>query len=220
MKTLKKFTFFISLFSLSSCFDLIEDVRFNDDQSGSCKWTINLSQNQLTLKSIQLLDSINGYKVPDESFIRNYFNNIKDSLELQEGISNVNYNLNFESYIFWLKYDFKDAKALNKMGGIISNKTEKNSISNNYFFETSNLFVKEFNVSNFFLNKYNKLKNEDKLIFKEANFISICRFARTIKKTENPLFKMSKSKKAIMVKTPFLDVANGNVDLNCIISLN
>ena len=55
-----------SLFGLTSCIEIIDDVTVNNDGSGSLKYTINLSASKVKINSILALDSLEGRPVPSK----------------------------------------------------------------------------------------------------------------------------------------------------------
>ena len=49
---------------LSSCIEIIDDIKLNLDGSGTFKYNINLSSSRTKVNSIIALDSIDGRKIP------------------------------------------------------------------------------------------------------------------------------------------------------------
>jgi hypothetical protein len=84
---------FIPLF-LSSCIEIIDDLSFNSDGSGTFKYTINLSSSKVKVNSILQLDSLNGKKVLKLPEIKVKINQFKSILASQSGISNVKIEIN------------------------------------------------------------------------------------------------------------------------------
>src|SRR5690606_21317732 len=97
----------------SSCFQIIEDITVREDGSGTVTLTANLSQSRTKLTSIMLLDSVNGYKVPSQADIRAEMAGLAQQLSAISGISNVTYQVNFETYIAVVKFAFDDVSNLN-----------------------------------------------------------------------------------------------------------
>ena len=64
MKVLVSFIAFFILITLSSCIEIIDDISFNEDGSGTFKYNINLSSSKVKINSALALDSIDGKKVP------------------------------------------------------------------------------------------------------------------------------------------------------------
>ena len=53
----------ITVFSISSCIEIIDDLTLNSDGTGSFKYTINLSASKIKINSILALDSLDGKKI-------------------------------------------------------------------------------------------------------------------------------------------------------------
>ena len=60
----KHVTILLLLFIMPSCIEILDDIKFNIDGSGTFKYTVNLSSSQVKLNSILALDSLDGKKVP------------------------------------------------------------------------------------------------------------------------------------------------------------
>ena len=55
---------------LSACIEILDDIKFNADGSGTFKYTINLSSSKVKINSILALDSLDGKKVPSKNEIQ------------------------------------------------------------------------------------------------------------------------------------------------------
>ena len=110
------------LFSLSSCFQFIEEITLNANGSGTMKLTLNMSQSKSKLASIMLLDSVNNRKVPSQKDIQNYMTESVDYLKKADGISNVKKSTDLSNYILSLTFDFTD---LSKINGLTKKMMEK-----------------------------------------------------------------------------------------------
>ena len=100
MKILYKVIVFLALFSLTGCFEVVEEVTLNEDGSGKVTFNINMSQSKTKLNSIMLMDSINGYKIPKKSDINNAILKIEQHLKNTPGISNINKVVDYKNFIF------------------------------------------------------------------------------------------------------------------------
>ena len=70
---LKKHTPYLLCFLVllcTSCFELVEELTLNENGSGEYEFTANLSQSKTKLKSIMLMDKVNGYEVPSQEKIK------------------------------------------------------------------------------------------------------------------------------------------------------
>ena len=65
-----KYFYFLLILLLTSCIEIIEDLKLNSDGSGTFKYSINLSQSKTKTSAILALDSLYGEKVPKISEIK------------------------------------------------------------------------------------------------------------------------------------------------------
>src|SRR5690606_20993500 len=106
---------FVMLFSLSSCFQFIEEITLNANGSGTMKLTLTMSQSKAKLASIMLLDSVNNRKVPSQKDIENAMTESVDFLKKAEGISNVKKTTDLKNYILSLSFDFTELSKINNL---------------------------------------------------------------------------------------------------------
>ncbi|HYG40733.1 MAG TPA: hypothetical protein VD908_19040 [Cytophagales bacterium] len=213
---------FISLvFLLSSCFQIIEEINMNNDGSGEVNITLNMSNSKTRLASIMLLDSINGYKVPDENDIQKVLNEAVGYLQNSEGISNVKKTLDMNNFIATISFSFQNISNINHLSSQILQKQKvKYSNPSSYSFAASQgLFIRKYQPVEQGKARYLKLKEEDKSVFRQATYTSIYRFDKDIAKTLNPKAQISKSNKAIMLRCSVEDVITGKVNISNQITL-
>ena len=79
---MKYLMFLVVFFTMSSCIEIIDDLTFKSDGSGTFKYTLNLSASKLKVNSILALDSLDGKKVPS-------IQEIKDKIKLSESVSDL-----------------------------------------------------------------------------------------------------------------------------------
>lgn len=201
---------------LSSCFQIIEEINLADNGSGTVNLTINLSSSKTKVASIMLLDSVNGYKVPSRQTIQKQMDEAVAFLKNSHGISNVKKKIDFENYIASVSFSFDQVSNINNMSREVLKKMKINAVSNSsYTFNAANhIFQRNYVHTKEAVVQYNKLKPEVKNVFKEATYTSIYRFATPIQETTNPLAKISKTKKAIMLNTGILGLINGKTDIS------
>lgn len=202
--------------SLSSCFEVIEEINIANNGSGDVTFTINLSQSKTKLSSIMLLDSVNGYKVPSEKELRGEINNAVVYLRKTNGISNVKSTADFDNFIASVSFSFKNVSNINNLTKSILKDQESKVLNNssyNYNPE-SGLFVRKYEQFGSARTGFNKLKNADKEVFKTADYVSIYRFQSPVAKMNNSKAVVSKSKKAVMLKTSVMDIINGKASLS------
>ena len=210
------------ILSLSSCFEIIEEINMTNNGSGDVTFTINLSQSKTKLASIMLLDSVNGYKVPSEKDLKQELNNAVAYLRKSVGISNVKSTADFNNFIASVHFSFKDVSNINNITKSVL-KDQKVKVPNNSYYQfhpASALFVRKYEHLSTARTSFNKLKSSDKEVFKTAGYVSIYRFQSPVSKVTNNNAVVSKSKKAVMLKSSVMDIINGKANLSNQIQLS
>lgn len=130
----------VILFSLSSCIEVIEEIHINKDKSGRLSYRLESSQIGF------LVNKLSGFI--DISFENQLKEKVKDLAILlngQEGIKNVEFNINQNSMDYELSCEFSDSKKLNtalyKVFGY------KKTIFTPSYLKISNSKVKKINFS-------------------------------------------------------------------------
>ncbi|WP_299834761.1 hypothetical protein [uncultured Tenacibaculum sp.] len=210
-RKIKIIALLLSSFLLVSCFEFVEEVSFNEDGSGNVVLTLNLSKSKTKLASIMLLDSINGYKVPSKEKIRQQVNKALVKVKKLKGVSNVQSNLNFKEFIVTVSCDFDNVDVLNTVIASFSSKKDAMSIKKHKHF-TYNKNKKTFIRSHHFdfSKEIKKAKEKDKAILKDASYTSIYRFKSPVKKFQNKDCRISKTKKALMLRASIQDIITNN----------
>ncbi len=208
------------LFSLSSCFQFIEEITLNANGSGTMKLTLNMSQSKAKLASIMLLDSVNNRKVPSQKDIQNYLTESVDFLKKADGISNVKKTSDLTNYILSLSFDFTDVSKINGLTKKMMSKQKTQVPLYTYNYDkTKQIFSRNYQPSAKLKTEFNKLPGKDKTIFNTATFVSIQRFSKNIASNQNQTVKVSASGKAAMQQVKALDFINGKANLNNAIQL-
>lgn len=217
---LSKLKWLLCLLSLpllfSSCFEIIEEINLQNDGSGEMILTINMSKSKTKIASIMLMDSINGYKVPGKPEIQREINWAVAELKKMPGISNVRSTTDFTNYIATIRFNFKEVSNVNHITKTILERQKiKASNPSSYAYDKSKAtFSREYKYYSGTGTEYNKLKKEDKEVFKTATYTSIFRFQSPISQYSNKLAKVSKSQKAIMQKCSMPDLIYGKVNVS------
>lgn len=206
-KKLLLFFSLLSLFLCTSCFEFVEEITFNKDGSGSATLTINLSKSKTKIASIMLLDSVNGYKVPTKKTIKNKLTEMVNKIEKTKGIHNVKNTLDFDEFIVTVSCDFDNVEALNEVLLTFSSKREALALKKNKHF-TYNKKNKTFTRSHHFNigKEFQKTKMKDRKVFETATYTGIYRFDNPIQSSTNTQARISKSKKAIMLRVKAQDI--------------
>ena len=212
----KSLILFTLLPFFSSCFQIIEEINLSKAGSGNVNLTLNLSASKSKVASIMLMDSIQGYKVPDKASINREMNEIVSYLSKSPGISNVSKKIDMENYIISVSFDFQRIANINNLTKNVLNKLKINTVSaSSYAFDPRTLsFQRSYQHSKEAVVQYSKLKPEVKNIFKEASYTSIYRFDAKVASSNNPLARVSKSRKAVMINVGMLGLINGKTDVS------
>lgn len=196
--------YFPLVFLFTGCFELIEDLSFNEDGSGSYKLTLNLSASSMRVKSVLAMDSLRGRKVPSQQEIEQQLHDYADQLANKSGIRKAEVAVNHSDLIVKIHIDFDDISALQKGISSLSNDT---TYQNKY----SNLFENWFEYDGSQLTR-NKIefsdqkwkqqlkKDDDYHKLREAKCVFIHRFPKQVQDTSNPKMKISKDGKNTMLQ--------------------
>ncbi|MCC6722299.1 MAG: hypothetical protein IT243_08850 [Bacteroidia bacterium] len=205
---------------LSSCFEILEDISFKKNGSGTFKYVINLSESKTEINSLMKLDSNSGFKIPKIKEINDKLNKVEQTLKNSEGLSNIIVKRDFKNWIFEVKTDFDNCQNLEKGISNSLNNIDKRSklILNNIFrFETNKMQRNTTEIDKTEIKKMNK--NTVKKIFSKAKYTAIYRFENTIETYSNKNSKISASKNAIMISCNLLNLINGKETISNIITI-
>ncbi len=193
----------ITIFSMSSCIEIIDDLTMNSDGTGTFKYTINLSASKIKINSVLALDSLDGKKVPSIEEIKQKINHFKSKFELKPGISNLTIESNYTDYIFKIKCDFTSVSALQDAVHqvIIEEKLDHNikELSENWITWDGQKLIR--NIPDYTINKSKNLTENEIEQLKQGKYTSVTRFDRPIEKSLNSNAKLAPSKLAIMLQT-------------------
>lgn len=223
LKQFYKFLLFIVLIPiLSSCFEVIEEISMKNDGTGDVVLTINLSQSKTKVSSVMLLDSVQGYKVPSKQKIQQELNEAVAYLRKSEGISNVKSTNDFNNYIATVSFSFKDVSNINNITkNILTQQKIKATNTSSYTYnKATRTFSRKYQAIGTAKMEFNKLKAKDKAVFNGATYTSIYRFESPVTSSTNPASNVSKSKKAVMLKSSIMDLINGKINVSNTIQLS
>ncbi|WP_426328309.1 hypothetical protein [Pedobacter sp. R-06] len=223
LKQFYKLLLFIVLIPfLSSCFEVIEEIAMKNDGTGDVVLTINLSQSKTKVASVMLLDSVQGYKVPSKQKIQQELNEAVAYLKKSEGISNVKSTSDFNNYIATISFSFKDVSNINNITkNILAQQKIKATNTSSYTYnKATKTFSRKYQAISSAKTEFNKLKAKDKAVFNGATYTSIYRFESAVTSSTNPASNVSKSKKAVMLKSSIMDLINGKINVSNSIQLS
>lgn len=204
----------LSSIFLTSCFDIIEEINLNRDGSGEITLTVNLSKSKTKLASIMMLDSINGHKVPGKNDIEHALDEAVYFLRDAEGISNITKSQDFENYIFSIQCHFKSVENIDGIIAELTKNLKVKPLMVSFDYNASQkTFAKQYSHKPELTKEFKSLKQDDQKVFHDASYVSISRFEQEVASTSNTNAKISKSKKAVMLRASAMDVINGNINL-------
>ena len=181
----------------------MDELTIHDDGSGTLKYAINLSSSRVKVNSILALDSLDGKKVPSIDEIKTKVSLFKKTLSLQNGISNISISENYVDFIFKFECDFTSIdllqEGLRKTFSITLN--DKSILASDFSWLFWDSKVLERSVPSIATNKLKGITENDLSLLKTGTYTSITRFDRGVERFENPLSKLSKDKKALMLRT-------------------
>jgi hypothetical protein len=193
----------------TSCFEIIEDVHINTNGSGKISVTLNLSQSKTKLKTIMLMDSINGYKIPSKTDINTELSKAVKTLKSIKGLSNIKSSSNFDDYIFKISCNFTDIDKLNQ---VVSTFARMNNFivpkGSSYFDYNKKTKTFTRNYETDLAKSFNSINKKDKEIFDNAFYVTVYHFDNTIIESKNKSAHINKSKTAIMIKVSAQDIIN------------
>lgn len=199
------------LFAFNGMFEITERIKHHDDQSGEYTLMVDFSKSWLKTKSAIWLEEVDGVKIPNEQEITQKLNDFKVKVSKIEGISNVATKTDFDQYIFIIKLDYKNIKALNEVVNTLNKqKNQTHFSSNTKSFER----VAAYPIPESLLKDDKKKEDLEK-----ASIIAIYTFERDISATTNPESKISKNKKTVFLKQSMYSVLkksslmNNNIQL-------
>ncbi|MEX2483565.1 MAG: hypothetical protein WED10_03360 [Brumimicrobium sp.] len=224
-QTILKFSLiFTLLISLTSCFELIEDTKLNDDGSGTYKITLNLSASQTRLNSVMALDSIDGKKIPSEAEMQKEVTDFVKRLNEQNGIKKATASLSTDEWILKFSCDFESLQSLQSGLNSASQKWQKEDSQ-----PLTSLFEIQFNQNAYSRElkkslpekwKEKALEDEDYSKLKEGKCVFIQRFENPVTETSNKKIQIAKNQTACMLMLTPYEIINQPSLLNYSIEID
>ncbi|MCX6183229.1 MAG: hypothetical protein NT150_15055 [Bacteroidetes bacterium] len=203
--------FFAVLF-LSSCFEIIEDIRFQANYSGTYKVTINMSASKVQINSYMKLDSVFGSHVPKKPEIEKEIQRKENLLKAHKGIKNVLITRDYVSFIFTVKFDFDNLNSFKEAHSIL---TSDKKTTNDFFpfSQSGNSFNRKDKLQTTAKDMAKK-KKEYAALFTQSTYTSIIHFPKEINTCSNKNCKLSKDKKNMFVSSSLENLVNDPNYLN------
>ncbi|MBL0181876.1 MAG: hypothetical protein IPP96_06065 [Chitinophagaceae bacterium] len=198
---------FSCLFTLSGCFEIVEQIFLKADGSGDFQLVLNLSKSKTRLNSIMKMKTINGHDVPSKEDIKYRISEIEKTVTKTPGISNVKTSVDFDNFIISISCNFKNVARLNDAVKNIYTKENAAAKAPEKIYEYNAGVFERLNKYSF-KDEYKKLSNADREIFATANYTAVFKFESPVSAASNKETKIAPSKKAVMLKLNALDVIN------------
>lgn len=208
---MKKFLAFCCCLLLTSCFEITERIKHHDDQSGEYTLMVDFSKSWFKTKSAIFLEEVDGVKIPNEQEIAQKLEDFKTKALKIDGISNITTKADFDSYVFIIKLNYANLKALNAVVNTINNQRDQIHFSGSVknFERIASYPVPEKVVKD-------PKKRKD---LEEANIIAIYTFDKDVQSVENANSKISKNKKTVFLKQSMYSVLKKSTLMNNTIQL-
>lgn len=206
---------FICIF-FTSCFEIVEELYIKKNGAGNFTFTLNMSESKTKLASIMMLDSVQGYKIPNKHELQKQTQIVNQKLKQIAGLSNVGTKLDLNEYIAEIKFDFTNVQQINQAMKVLIEyyKIRNYSVPHYAYTLNSKQLTRTYNSKTTTINAYNKMKQADKNVFQQAKYTSIYRFEDEISSSTNATTKISKNKKAAMQQTNLLNIVMNNTNIN------
>ncbi len=216
---LKKITYLlILLLLLTSCIEIIDDVTLNSDGSGKFAYTINLSQSKLDVNSYLSLEYYDGKKVPSREELKLKIYKFRDQMNKQSGISNCKVTINETDFIIKLNCDFTSIEKLQDAIFVVLESMSQKELTKQYWVTNSNDTITKKIPD--FISGYKSYTDSEKNKLNSGVYISILRFDRLIKSSDNPSSVISKNQSAVLTRVNALELSQNPSLINNVVTLN
>lgn len=196
---------------LTSCFEITERIKHHDDQSGEYTLMVDFSKSWFKTKSAMWLEEVDGVKIPNEQEITKKLEDFKTKALKIDGITNVTTKTDFDNYVFIIKLNYANLKALNAVVNNINNQRDQIHFggSEKNFERIASYPVPEKVVKD-------PKKKKD---LEAANIIAIYTFDKDVQAVQNPNSKISQNKKTVFLKQSMYSVLKKSALMNNTIQL-
>jgi len=200
--------------TLTSCFEIIEDITQHQDGSGSYKFIVNLSQSKNQIDKIRTQDSILRFKVPKQSDIDARIAEVKTKISTIKGISNVQVKQDNSNYLYQISCDYSNIHALNTAIYNIWKMYDKNApAAFDLYSYDKNIFKR--NVTSTYIDHIIKNAGSQEVdMCLKATYTIICRFDTPITNNSSMNYTLSPSKKGALYKNDVWSTLTDNSKSN------
>ena len=216
---LKKITYLIVLLLLlTSCIEIIDDVTLNSDGSGKFAYTINLSQSKIDVNTYLSLDYYDGKKVPSKDELKQKIYDFRDMMNKQPGISECKVTINETDFIIKLNCNFTSIEKLQDAIFTVVETMSQKSVTKEYWITKSNDTITKKIPD--FISGYKSLTDSEKTKLNSGVYISILRFDKLIKSSNNEVSVISKNQSAVLTRINALELSQNPSLSNNVVILN
>lgn len=196
---------------LTSCFEITERIKHHDDQSGEYTLMVDFSKSWFKAKSAMWLEEVDGVKIPNEQEITKKLEDFKTKASKIDGITNVTTKTDFDNYVFIIKLNYANLKALNAVVNTINNQRDQIHFSGS---EKNFERIASYPVPEKVVKDPKKKKD-----LEAANIIAIYTFDKDVQAVQNPNSKISQNKKTVFLKQSMYSVLKKSALMNNTIQL-
>ena len=217
--------------SLSSCFDLKEEITINNDGSGSFIQTVDMGNNPMIRMALNMQSDSTMNKGKATNQMDSTLEETKAKLSQVKGIKNVKTASSIEELKFMVMYDFEDVDALNRAANVIKEdkEAEVKIITKQYSFDkgeftransfslgNNNMDMSEVmgikkgeEVSEQTEGEKAQMKQMMQMFFGGANYTYVVHVPNKVKSYSNKdNTTISEDEKTLIMTIPFLDLIN------------
>lgn len=205
----------LSCSCLSSCFEIIEEIKIKPDGKGELKYIINFSQSATKINSLLLMDEVEGQEVPSKDKIRFELMKIVGKTKNVSGISFVKSTVDLENFIFTYQCNFSEVENLNDlMDAVKGAENEDLNLNEVYFSYSKKRKVFHRNGDDLLKDRYDKMPETQRIIFYGASYTCLYRFEEEIDSLKSVYGKLSKNKLTAFSKLDVLKLTENGQYLN------
>ncbi|MFK7933914.1 MAG: hypothetical protein AB8G22_10410 [Saprospiraceae bacterium] len=212
MRHLILFTLLLCL--CSSCFEIKEKVAMNKDGSGKLVLTLDISESAPTLKTYLETAKMTGQNVPTTDNINAMLSAIEKHFENGEGMSNVETVRDFDNYVFAVKGDFTNIKALNTVMAQVTQSFTRGALAG-----TMDNFIPDGNtLSRLFPYPLDKIKYDQmgmmyQYMLESARYTNEYEFAEPVQAMSNEKASLDETKTQVSMQQSLASIIKGTGSL-------
>lgn len=225
------FCFTVLTGCLYSCFEIKENIRINENGSGSYSFLMDLSQMRALFgmsrdfKRSMGDTSSRARNTPPMSNpliqMKAKFDALQSSLEEVPGITNYKTVCDTTNYIIGATYSFASMESLNKSINVLRNSNTTGGTSDMiHYVYNHKQFEKVNDISK--ANITGSTSKNDSLtteLFRGSRYTLTCTFDKKIKEVSNPLYFISADGKTLLYTGSLLDIMNQKTNIGNTVTL-